>query len=198
MIDSLFSGLQEIAFGILGILPFGYIFPYIGWILVGYFLYCSIPCLMLKNRSSITILIYLVGLVSVAWIDFTWGNSLNLLIIHILLLTFLVVSHTLYSCFGGKFGDRFLQYATLLVLVDLAAVGLGSMLFVHQSLVNVLFFLMCYSAGKAGKNSLEILNKVQKQPDTENTAKIFAIYYRQKMENSLLIPFQHTQYRGRV
>lgn len=195
-VDSLFTGIQAVAFTILGALPIGYIFPYIGWMLLAYFAYCSIPCLILKNRSSITILIYLVGLEATAWVGFTWSDSLNMLFAHGLLLSFLVVSHVLYSCLGGKFCDRFLQYSTLLVMIDAIAVASDSMLFVHQSFVNVLFFLMCYSARTAGKNSLEILTSIKNQPDTGNNAKLFDMQYRQKMRTSLMIPFAHRQYSG--
>ncbi len=187
--DSLLAGIQETAFAVLGVLPLGYIFPYMGYLLMLWLIYCVIPCLTLRNRSSLTVFTYLMGLAALAWIPVMWGNALYLLIAHAFLLLFIFVSDFLYHTMRGKFGGRFLQLAFILVMVDAISTVVDSMPFIHQSLVNVLFILMCFYVRKAGTNSLVMLENVNKLPDSDENRIFYSMRFRQAMNNTLLIPF---------
>lgn len=184
------SSVQEVFFYIIGILPLGYIFPYMWIFLISYCAYCIIPCLILKNRSSITIVGYLGGLIIASQISAVWNTPLHLMIVHALLLTGLIIIHTLYSSLGGKFADRFIQFATMLVVVSVLATELDAMPWIHQSVVNIIFFLMCRSAKKAGNNSLEMLNNIRKQSQNGSLdTEVLSVQYREKLDSTLLIPF---------
>lgn len=208
--DALLTGAREIAFAIIGYLPLGLIFPYMGYIITAYCGYCLIPCLILKNRSSITMVSYLGALIAVAAIPSLWGNSfaplagsvnnqeiiasnassVNLLLAHVALLSALYVVHILYNSLDGKFGDRILLLATIMVMVDAMATGTGALLWVHQSFVNIIFILMCHSTRKAGYNSLNIMGDIKSQPKGGDYDKSYASWYRKMEETILLIPFR--------
>jgi len=188
--NELLSSIQEVAFYILGILPIGQVLPHIWIFFVAYCGYCIIPCLVLKNRSSIMVAAYLAGLILASQISFIWNNSLYLMVFHIALLCFLIANHMIFNSFAGKFGERFLQFATILVVVDAMSLSVDAMPWVHQSIVNIIFFFMCKSTRIAGNNSLEILENRKAQPKDDASRKAMAAKYQNMLEHALVIPLR--------
>lgn len=208
--DAILTGAREMAFTVIGYLPLALIFPYMGYILLIYCGYCIIPCLILKNRSSMTMVGYLGALIAVASVPALWGNSfvpvsgsindqdliassdpsVNLLLAHVVLLSSMFVVHILYNSLHGKFGDRILLLATIMVIIDAIATGTGALLWIHQSFVNIIFILMCHYTRKAGYNSLNMMEDIKKQPNGGDYDKSYASRHRKMEETILLIPFR--------
>ena len=161
--EQLLSSLQEAALFILGYLPLGYIFPYIGWALLAYCGYCVIPCLKIRNRSSMVIFAYLAALELSAWPKVLWYDASILLLIHATALSLLVIAHVLYYSLVGKFGNKILQLGLMMIVVDAAAIGVDAWPWIHQSFINVIFYLMLKSTRRAGNNSLETMQEIKER-----------------------------------
>jgi len=164
--DQLLSSLQEAALFILSYLPLGYIFPHMEWILLAYCAYCIIPCLRIKSRSSLVIVAYLAALLSMGWLDVIWDDTSILLLVHGAALSLLVITHVLSNSLVGKFGNKILQLGLMMIAVDVIAIGIDPWLWIHQSFINVIFFLMLKSTRRAGNNSVETMQEIRQR--TEN------------------------------
>lgn len=174
---------------LLGYLPIGYIFSHMGYILLCYFLICIWPCLKLKSNTSIIMVVYLGLLVMAAWIDPIWNQRITLSIVHFLLLAALITFHLLTGFMAGKFGERILLLATIMVMADFIALVVDWPGGIHQSIVNILFIMMCHYTRKAGYNSIELMGTIESQPKGEEYQQVHERWYRNEQSKSLLIPF---------
>lgn len=156
------------------------LFSNIGYLILVYFLICIVPCLRLKNNTSITMVAYLGAMEGAAW-SASWLNSDGLLSIHFMLFMGLCVSHLLYGSLSGKFGDRLLFLAACIVVIDALSFGFNWIPFYQHSLLNVIFVVMCFITRKAGYNSLE---KLKNWTDED-----YGRSYKKTLARDLLIPF---------
>jgi len=152
-----------------------------GKIILICYLVVMVPCLMLKNRTAITMIAYLGLLEMAAWTPSIWLDPLSLMSVHVMIFTALYVAHVLYNSLAGIFGDRVLFCGACMVITDAAWFSFGGYALIYLSIINVLSLLTLWFTFKAGYTSLEIRGK--------NGGRDSVLWYPKIEEDVMCMPF---------
>lgn len=170
--------MAELQYMVIATLEF--IFGNVGKMIVVFYLITIVPCMMLKNRTAVTMMGYLGLLELAAWTSSIWTDPIALMSVHALIFTGLFAVHYLFNCLDGLFGDKVLLLGALMVITDAAWFALGGYSLAYHSIINILYLLLLHSTLKASYTSL-------KMQDSKGGRDI-ALWYPKIEENVFCMP----------
>jgi len=158
------------------------VFSNIGYIYLALYGIALIPSMMLKNRTSFTMIVALSLFEWAAWTPEIWFDPLNLGAVHMMIFAGLYITHVLYGSLNGKFGDRVLLFGGSMVVTDSIFYVTGWFPFFHLSIINILFLILCYFTFIAGYNSLKLQGSIKENGN--------ASFYPRIEEDILCMPIR--------
>jgi len=154
----------------------------IGYIYLVLYGITLVPSLMLKNRTSCTMIVALSFFEMAAWNPAIWLDSMHLLLTHITIFSCLYLTHVLYGSLNGRFGDRVLLMGGLMVITDAIFYVSGWPRFFHHSTINLLFLILLYFTFRAAYNSLKLQGMIREDGN--------GVFYPKVEEDVLCMPLR--------